>query len=113
MNETMIEPRKRLIPEQPAIIKSLGGELCEDSRRVRVSVELSRDDTRPDVELRLIDANGNVLSHSTIIENIGAILNFTLHIRKETIAFPLTLNCQLNYVDEEIQSDKEVVILNE
>lgn len=108
----MIEPRKRTMPEHPAKIATLAGEYCEDAQRVRVSLELSRDDTRPDLDLRLIDANGLELCHSTIIENFGATLNFTLHTRKEIIAFPLTLNCQISYVDDEIQSTKEVTILN-
>ena len=113
MNETMIEPRKRTMPEQPAKIKSLGGEFFEDSRRVRASLELSRDDTRPDLDLRLIDAEGIELCHATIIENIGATLIFTLHIRQESIIFPLTLNGRLSYMDGEIQSEKEVSIHNE
>jgi hypothetical protein len=108
-----VEPRKRFLPENPADISSLSAELSDDRRKVRVKVVLNRDDTRPDLDLKLIDAEDIELFHSTIIENIGAKVDFTLHIRKETITFPLLLICRISYVDEEIKSEKEVPILNE
>jgi hypothetical protein len=113
MNEIPLEPRKRSNPEHPAAIQSLCGELSEDRKRVRVAVELDRDDTRPDLDLRLIDAKGTELCHSTIIEILGTTMSFTLHIRKEGVVFPLTLDCQMSYVDDEIQSEKEMVISGE
>jgi hypothetical protein len=108
MSEQTIEPRKRTLPEHPVNIRSLAGELSEDKRKVRVSVELSRDDTRPDLDLVLADANGMEISHATIIENFGAGMDFTLHIRTSQVRFPLTLNCRLSYVDEEIASEMSV-----
>lgn len=113
MGELKIEPRKRVLPEFPASISSLSGELSQDKRKVRVSVELSREDTRPDLDLSLSDSTKTEICHSTIIENFGARMDFTLHIREEGIQFPMVLKCQLSYLDDEIFSEKECFIPEE
>jgi hypothetical protein len=113
MSDELIEPRQRSLPEHPAGIQALHTELCEDRSKVRVTVELTRDDTRPDLDLRLFDAVGAEICHSTIIEVMGAAMNFTLHIRKPGVKFPLRLNCQLSYIDDVIQAEKEITIPEE
>jgi hypothetical protein len=110
MNDEPIEPRKREIPINPASIANLIGELSDDERRVRITVELTRDDTRPDLDLHLNDATGIEISRSTILEVFGPSMVFTMHIRKTEPKFPLTLTCRLNYLDDTIQSEKEIII---
>jgi hypothetical protein len=107
------EPRKRSLPEHPAAIQALHTELADDKTKVRLTVELTRDDTHPDLDLRLIDASGSEICRSTIIEVMGATTSFTLHIRKPGVKFPLTFNCQLSYVDDAIQSEKDILVSNE
>lgn len=110
MDELSLEPRKRVLPEHPAEITALSAELSEDMKKLRVSVELSRDDTRPDIELRLLDAKAAEISRATIVENFGPSANFTLHIRREDPALPLKLVCQLVYLDDLVQSERSVTI---
>jgi hypothetical protein len=40
-------------------------------------------------------------------------MDFTLHIRAESVQYPLILKCQLSYLDDEIFSEKEVFIPEE
>jgi hypothetical protein len=105
-----VEPRKRVLPEHPAGISTLSAELSEDRRKVRVSVELDRDDTHPDLDLILLDKTGAEVSHSTIIEVPTSEMTFTLHLRKESVEFPITLKCQLSYLNDEVQVHKEFLI---
>jgi len=108
-----VEPRKRSMPEQPANIAALSAELSGDRRKVRVLVELDRDDTRPDLDLQITDAAGNELSHSTIIELISGTINFTLHIRDISYSNPMILTCRLYYIDDKCQSEKAITIMDE
>jgi hypothetical protein len=110
MSDEIIEPRKRSLPEHAAKIQSLVGDLSDDRRKVRVTVELSREDTKPDLELRLLDAEDIEVSHTTIIEAFGPSMSFTMHLRKEKVKFPLTLTCQMSYLDDVVESEKKVVI---
>jgi hypothetical protein len=110
MSAPLPEPRKRVMPEHPANISKLQGELSPDKKRIRVTIELDREDTRPDLDLFLQDAKGIELCHSTIIENFGPRMNFTLHIRQENAIFPLRLVCQLSYLEDKVFSEKEITL---
>ncbi len=113
MNQTTdlpIEPRRRIMPEEPAMISSLRGTLSEDARKVLVILKLTHGSTRPDLELILTDSDGLEISRAFIIENYGENLEFTLHIRQEKVKFPLTLKCGLSYLDDEVFSEKAVQI---
>jgi hypothetical protein len=110
MSEETIPERKRVLPDFPAEISQLGGVLSEDAHRVKVNVELSNGKTHPDLGLTLQDAAGKELSRTTILENFGPLLAFTLHIRQEEVHFPLSLTCQLSYVDDQIHCEKTIAI---
>ncbi len=108
-NETIPE-RKRVLPDSPAEILQLDGQLSEDSRRVKVNVELSNGKTHPDLELILQDATGKELARTTILENFGPTLTFTMHIRLAEVGFPLSLTCRLSYLDDQVHSEKKITI---
>ena len=85
MTDSPLPTRKRAAPETPAEITALSGVLSPDQRKVRVTVELDINTTRPDLELVLKDSKGEEVCRSTIIENFGAKIDFTLHIRQPQI----------------------------
>lgn len=110
MTDAPLPVRKRQIPETPAQISSLVGVLSPDQKRVKVSVELDIDTTRPDLEMILLDANKEEVSRSTIIEHFGSRIDFTLHIRHADVPLPLTLTCKLSYQEDVVQSEKTVFV---
>jgi hypothetical protein len=112
MSDITVPDRQRSLPENPAEISMLSGILSENQNRVAVMVELTNGVTHPDLELALYDADHSSLSKSLILENIGPQLAFTMHIRQKTVKFPLTIHCALSYVDDQISSEKEVVVEN-
>jgi hypothetical protein len=105
-----VEPRKRFFPKNPADISTLSAELSDDRRKVRVTVQLDRDDTNPDLDLLLSDHSGKEICHSTIIETIGSTIKFTLHIRIADVRFPLSLKCQLSYLNDTVHTEMEIMI---
>ncbi len=110
MSEMPLPQRKREIPEKPAEITSITGSLSSDQKRVKVSIQLSDDSTRPDLELILEDMNKEEICRSTIIENFGDQINFTLHIRKSGFTQPYKLICKLSYDEDKVQSEKTVIV---
>lgn len=110
MTDTHSPTRIRFTPENPAEITYLSGVLSSDQRKVRVSIELSLDSTRPDIELALNDSKGEEICRSTIIENFGAKVDFTMHIRQTQVNLPLKLICSLSYEDDKLQTEKDVLV---
>ena len=113
MSDNQTPERKRIMPDTPASIFHLNGILSEDQRKVKVMVELSNGSTHPDLELTLVSADGKELSHTTILENFGAQLHFTMHIRQTQVKFPITLGCKLSYTDENTFSQAETTLKNQ
>jgi hypothetical protein len=113
MTDAPIPTRKRVTPENPAEIITLSGVLSADQRRVRVSVQLSSETTRPDLELVIADAKGEEVCRSTIIENFGDRITFTMHIRSSQTEFPLTLACSLSYEEDIYLAEKKVFVEQE
>lgn len=109
-DETAVPERKRSLPETPAEIAELSAALSEDARRVKVTAKLTNGATQPDLELILEDGAGKELSRTTILENFGLALNFTMHIRQVEAKFPLSLTCQLSYLDNQIYSERTIQI---
>lgn len=110
MSDAPLPVRKRELPENPAEISELLGQLSIDQKKVKISVELSNDTTRPDLDLVLQDANGEEVGHSTIIENFGSHFEFTMHVRHSGVPMPLRLTCKLSYEEEKVQSEKTVFV---
>lgn len=98
------------MPEHPARIVDLSGELSEDHRKVRVSVELDSGDTKPDLNLSLIDKGGNEVCRADIIELFGESMVFTMHIRQKDPLFPLILFCRLSYIDDAVHDERKTEI---
>jgi len=113
MSEAQLPERKRTLPDEPASISQLNGILSEDCHKVKVTVELTNGATHPDLELTLTDADNVELSRTTILENFGPRMVFTMHIRQSQVKFPLKLWCELSYLDESAFSQAETLIGNQ
>jgi hypothetical protein len=69
-----------------------------DSKRLRVFLELTPFQHRPNLELELIDFTGLKVASASIIEPVGWKLELNLHIRKAGPANgKYTLNASLSY----------------
>lgn len=110
MSDLSVPERQRSMPEEPAEITLLQGVLSDDQKKVAVTVELSNGMTHPDIELSLYDAEKKLLSHTTILENFGPRVMFTMHTRQQTCKFPLSVSCSLSYLNDQVFSEKSAVV---
>ena len=92
-----------LAPRQPpegTRITSLGAEPLSDGRRVRVHIEITPFQKRPQIDVTLFDSNGDEVTATSFIEPVTWRLEFTLHIRgRENVAGNYRLEARLYYPD--------------
>jgi hypothetical protein len=91
---------QRMTPEETRIT-SLTAEPYPDGERVRVDIAITPFQTRPYIEVRLTDANGDEVATASIVEPMAWKLEFTLHLRgaSRANANPFTLEAKLFYPD--------------
>lgn len=87
----------RLPPEETRIL-ALEATPYPDGERVRVELQLTPFQTRPQIEVRLTDAQGDEVATASIVEPIGWKLEFTLHLRGATNG-PFKIEARLFYPD--------------
>lgn len=94
--------------DKPALTL-LTGVLKEDSKRVRVTVELSDASSHPDIELALLDEARNEITRSVILGVLASHLEFTLHLRS-AVSSALFVSAVLKGVDGQVIDQKLVPV---
>ncbi|MGQ9851442.1 MAG: hypothetical protein ACUVSU_15465 [Aggregatilineaceae bacterium] len=82
MNTELIPPNLPLLPPEEVRIESVRATLYPDRRRVRVEVDLTPFHERPNLEIVLRDAGGQVVSSASAVSVMHFRLAFTLHLRE-------------------------------
>lgn len=88
----------RTSPEETKII-SLTAEPYQDGRRVRVNIETSAFEERPNLEFTLTDTERQEISTASFVEPMQWKLEFTMHLRRKPAEGPLDLEARLFYPD--------------
>jgi len=88
----------RAVPEETHIT-SLNAEPWPDGYRLRVNLEVTPFQKRPYIEITLINADGDEVASTSIVEPLSWKLEFTMHIRGD-LRNPYTLNAKLYYPDD-------------
>jgi len=96
-SEDNLDNNVRATPEETKIA-SLSAQPYPDGRRVRVNLEVTPFQTRPHVEVILVDANGDEVASTSLVEPMSWKLEFTMHVRGG-IQNPYTLHARLYYPD--------------
>jgi hypothetical protein len=78
--------------------------------RIKVTVMLHENHSRPNLSLQLLDADNNELARSFIITVIDQQTDFTLHLKQSQPKYPLRLRCESFLVDDVPIDFKEVFL---
>jgi hypothetical protein len=81
MDAFFLDPNVERLPPEATRLLDLRAEPYPDGRRVRVGLELTPFQKRPDIELTLTDPDGQPAASASVIEPMGWKLELTLHIR--------------------------------
>ncbi|HSM70636.1 MAG TPA: hypothetical protein VK851_03755 [Anaerolineales bacterium] len=88
----------RTTPEETRIT-SLSAEPYPDGYRLHVFIEMTAFQTRPHIDVKLTDCDGDEVGSTSIVEPLNFKVTFTMHIRGE-LKNPYTLEAVLFYPDD-------------
>ena len=75
------DPTEIPLPPEEVRIKKLTAEPWEDGRRIRVNVELTPFQKRPNGEIKVLNSAGEETANVSFIETIDPKMQFTMHLR--------------------------------
>lgn len=99
-----LEGPGRLPPAEVRLLE-LRAEPWPDGRRVRVHAQITPFQQRPNLDLRIEDAQGNEVASASLIELITVKLVVTLHIRAARVEGRYTLFGRLSYPDLDVNHE--------
>ena len=88
----------RTTPEETHIT-SLSAEPYPDGYRLHVHIEMTAFQTRPHIDVKLTDCDGDEVASTSVVEPLNFKIEFTMHIRGD-LKNPYTLEAKLFYPDE-------------
>lgn len=104
------DPSAIPLPPEEVKIVELRAEPWPDKRRVKVILEITPFQKRPNGEIILLDAQGNQLSSVNIIESIEARMEITLHVRGIEPDGDFTVSALIYYLEEPINNGEDVEV---
>jgi len=81
MDAFFLDPDVKRLPPESTRLLDLRADPYPDGGRIRVGLELTPFQKRPEIELTLTDPSGQSCATATVIEPMGWKLELTLHIR--------------------------------
>ncbi|MDR3576256.1 MAG: hypothetical protein P4L50_20510 [Anaerolineaceae bacterium] len=96
-NPSLFTPSDEALPPSKVRFSELRVEQWPDGLRVRVHIDITPFQKRPDLEATISDTNGKEIANTLIIETLENRLVFTMHLRPDSIGQELILKAILSY----------------
>lgn len=94
------DPREIPLPPDEVRIKDIKVHPTKDGSRVKVTLEIDPFQKRPNLDLIILDQEGNIMANTSIIESIQQNMELTLHLKKSATGHEYTLKAVLFYYQE-------------
>ncbi|MGJ3240483.1 MAG: hypothetical protein ACFE0Q_17375 [Anaerolineae bacterium] len=92
------DPNKVPQPKDEIKIESLTAQVYPDRFRVRIDIEVTAFQERPNLLLVMKDASGQIINELNIIATMHAVMDFTMHMRgMDDPAGTYTIDAELFY----------------
>ena len=95
------DPSDIPLPPEEVRIRQFRAEPWPDHRRVRIYLEITPFQKRPNGEIQITDAPGNEVANLSIIETIDHKMDFTVHLRADEIGGQYTASALVYYYEQE------------
>jgi hypothetical protein len=82
MNIFLQDPNEVRLPPEEVRLKAVQITPAKNSGRVRIQIELTPFQKRPNIEVNITGPSGKEASHASVLETILAKLEVTMHIRE-------------------------------
>ena len=104
------DPTAIPLPPDEVRIKQLRAEPWQDNRRVRVYLEITPFQQRPNSDVFITDDSGKEVANVSIIETISPKMEFTMHLRSRETAGEYQLTAILFY-DEKLPDQEQSALI--
>jgi hypothetical protein len=101
------DPAEIPLPPDEVRIRQFKAEPWPDNRRVRISLEITPFQKRPNGEVRITDPAGEEAASLTIVETIAHRMEFTVHLRGRISPGQYTAQATVYYADPEEEAGGE------
>jgi hypothetical protein len=95
------DPSDIPLPPDEVRIRELRAEPYPDQRRVRITLEITPFQQRPNCEIQVTDENGNVVASLSIIESIDPKMDFTVHLKIAEPDGKFITSAEIYYYEDE------------
>ena len=95
------DPSDIPLPPEEVRIRQFRAEPWPDHRRVRVYLEITPFQKRPNGEIKITDATGTEVANLSIIETIDPKMDFTVHLRADVLGGVYTASATVYYYEPE------------
>ena len=95
------DPSDIPLPPDEVRIRELRAEPYPDGRRVRILLEITPFQKRPNCEIQVADMDGIVVASLSIIESIDAKMDFTVHLKTDDPTGEFSVSSELYYYEDE------------
>jgi hypothetical protein len=85
MDAFFLDPNVERLPPESTRLLDLRAEPYPDGQRIRIGIELTPFQKRPNLEVTLTDSHGQDCGSASILEPMGWKLELTLHIRPSDV----------------------------
>ena len=99
------DPSDIPLPPDEIQIRELRAEPYPDGRRVRIYLEITPFQQRPNCEISVTDEHGEVVASLSIIESIDAKMDFTVHLKGEQPSGKFTVTSDIYYFEDDQSED--------
>jgi hypothetical protein len=91
------DPSETPLPPEEVRIRDLRVEPWSDRRRVKVYLEVDPFQKRPNLDVAILDGEGQEISDISLIETMSRKMEFTMHLREESPGSQYTIKAVLYY----------------
>ena len=107
------DPNEIPLPPDEVRIRELRIDPFPDNRRIRISLQITPFQTRPNIEILITNENEEESGSLTIIESINPKMEFTIHLKDDKPNGKYTVSSQIYYYEDDQNTEVKASQLEE
>ncbi len=101
MDLNLVDPNHIPLPPEEVRLREVRIQPYPDGRRLRLDLELTPFQQRPNVEIVVTDRDGREVASTTVVEAVASAMELTLHLRARDASGPYHMRLQVVYLEDE------------
>lgn len=93
------DPEDLPVPQADVRIREISAEPWPDGRRVKVDIQLTPFQKRPNIEITIINSQADQVAILSVVEALQPRMDFTIHLREAQTGGKYRVNARVSYAD--------------